>query len=49
MRKNNKNMLTPSLLGGGLNNTPVCYNKKKEFKQLDSFSRAVLKEGLCYE
>ena len=49
MIKNSKNMLTLSLLGGGLNNTPVCYNIKKEFKQLDSFSRAVMKEGLYYE
>ena len=49
MIKTNNNMLTLSLLGGGVNNTPVCYNKKKKFKQLDSFSRAVLKEGLCYE
>ena len=24
MNKNNKNMLTPSLPGGGLNNTLVC-------------------------
>ena len=27
MIKNSKNMLTPSLLGGGLNNTIVCLNK----------------------
>ena len=27
MAKSNKNMLTPSLLGGGLNNTTVCLNK----------------------
>ena len=46
MIKGNKNMLTLSLLGGGINNTPVCYNIKKEFKQLDSFYRAVLKEGM---
>ena len=46
MRKSYNNMLTLSLLGGGVNNTPVCYNIKKEFKQLDSFSRAVMKEGM---
>ena len=46
MRKSYNNMLTLCLLGGGLNNTPVCYNIKKEFKQLDSFYRAVLKEGM---
>ena len=46
MRKSYNDMLTSSLLGGGVNNTPVCYNIKKEFKQLDSFSRAVMKEGM---
>lgn len=45
MTKINNNTLTPSLLGG-LNNTLVCYNIKKEFKQLDSFYRAVMKEGM---
>lgn len=28
MVKGNNNMLTPSLLGGGLNNTIVCLNKR---------------------
>ena len=28
MRKSNKNMLTSSLPGGGLNNTVVCLNEK---------------------
>ena len=47
MRKSYNNMLTLSLLGGGgLSDTFVCYNIKKEFKQLDSFSRAVLKEDV---
>ena len=50
MKKSYNNMLTLSLLGGGgINNTLVCYNIKKEFKQLDSFYRAVMKEGLYYE
>ncbi len=45
---NNKvsNKLTPSLLGGGINSTTVCYNEKKGFKQLDSFYCIFLKEGL---
>ena len=50
MGKGYNNVLTSSLRGGGTNNTIVCYNDiKRGFKQLDSFSRAILKEGMHYE
>ena len=32
MRKSYNNVLTLSLLGGGANNTIVCFNKEIEFK-----------------
>ena len=39
MVKINKNMLTSSLLGGGQIIHTFVFIWKKEFKQLDSFSR----------
>ena len=52
MIKINKNALTPSLPGGGLNNTTVCLkdnNYDEEFKRLDSFYRSFFIGGCSYE